>query len=110
MKAAEVQRPRGRPTKLDQASADRLVALLRSGVTLEAVAAILDVDRRTVQRWRARAWSRDPRDAIYVELEKRLREAPAATARAVASQLPAWETVAAGLELEHPERWGPVDE
>jgi Homeodomain-like domain len=109
--AQEVRRARGRPTKLDQATADRLVDLLRAGSTVRAAAAALDVDRRTIANWRRRAWSQRPEDQPFIELERRLIEALAtAPAPALEPQLPTWERIAEGLELEHPERWAaPVE-
>jgi hypothetical protein len=66
----------GRPTNLDLATADRLVALFRTGTTLSAAAEAVGMHRTTLSRWCTRALSRDERDRPYVALERRLRAAP----------------------------------
>jgi hypothetical protein len=117
--AAKNPRPPGRPTKLSPELADRLVALLADGATTTAAAAELGVTRRTIQLRRARAWSRDPRDAPFVELAKRLRDAvaspspleapvPTGDGDADASDLAPddWREIAARLEANDPFRWG----
>lgn len=116
---AKNPRPPGRPTKLDAAVADRLVELLGAGVTITEAATELGVTRRTVQLWRARAWSRDPRDAPFVELERRLRDAVASPSPLGAPVLTGdrdadapdpppddWREIAARLEANDPLRWG----
>ena len=110
---AKNPRPPGRPTKLDDVVADRLVALVSAGATITDAAAELGVTRRTVQLWRARAWSRDPRDAPHVELERRLRDALAGGVGAAGQPTRSldelapddWREIAARLEANDPLRW-----
>jgi hypothetical protein len=102
---------RGRPSKLTPELADRLVALLAGGATITSAAATIGVDRRTIQQWRARAYSRDPRNRPHVELEQRVQAARVEAAAAPAAALAPvedWEEAAARLEEMNPFRWGPV--
>ena len=110
MNAHEVRR--GRPTLLNAATADRLVALLAGGTTITDAARALDLDRRTVQNWRRRAWSHDPRDAPFVDLERRVIAALAVAERGTSAVVPRpdpltydWEAAAARLEIGNPARW-----
>ncbi len=100
-------RGRGRPSKLSPARADQLVHLVASGATCAQAARTVGLAPRTVVGWRRRAWSREPRDAPYIELERRL-----VAAEALAEHRPAvlnWEQAAAALEVAYPERWGSQD-
>ena len=106
-RATELRLP-GRPTLLDEELADRLVALLESGATITDAAFALGVSRRTIERWRARAWSREPRDAPFVELERRVRDALAAQTPSATPdelELEDWRELAARLEADDPLRW-----
>jgi hypothetical protein len=86
--------------------ADRLVELFEQGATLTAAAAEIGVTRRTVQAWRARAWSREPRDLAYVELERRLLAARSARVAPAPPEPPeSWEELVTRLEAVSPERW-----
>jgi hypothetical protein len=115
----DAQKPRrcGRPSKLDDELADRLVTLLAAGTPLGAAAVACDIAPRTLQLWRARAWSDRVEDRAHVELEKRVREAlvvAAARERGRVAILPdvvpvPWEVAAAALELAAPERWAQRD-
>ena len=99
-------RGRGRPSALTPETADRLVALVAAGTTLTDAARVLGVVPRTVTNWRRRAWSREPRDGPYIDLEKRLLAALAT--RRTPPSAPAsvdWQKVAAELEAAYPERW-----
>jgi hypothetical protein len=66
------RRQRGRPAKFTPDLGWRLVALLVAGVPLVRACEELGISPRTAQRWRARAWSRDPADQAYVEIERAL--------------------------------------
>jgi hypothetical protein len=66
------RRRRGRPAKFTPALGWQLVALLVAGASLGHACAEVGISVRTAQRWRARAWSRDPADAPYVEIERAL--------------------------------------
>jgi hypothetical protein len=63
---------RGRPTKLTDDVAWRLVGLICAGHSITAAAAEIGVDRRSVERWRARAYSSRPEDAPFVSFERAL--------------------------------------
>ena len=100
---------RGRPSKLTPAVAERLAGLLAGGASVTAAARACGVSVRSVQSWRARAWSQRPQDRPYVELEQRVQAARVeAAARAPAAPVEDWQTVAARLETMDPLRWGPV--
>ena len=102
-----VKKSRGRPSKLTPDLVDRLVALVADGASVSAAAADVGVTLRTVQAWRARAFSRDPRDAAHVAFERRLQAARVDAARR-SSATPAaddWQIAAAQLESIAPERW-----
>ena len=101
---------RGRPSKLTPELADRLVALLAGGATIASAAAAVGVDRRTIQQWRARAYSRDPRNRPQVELERRLQAARLDAAARTAAPAPTddWQAAARRLEAMAPSRWGLV--
>jgi Homeodomain-like domain len=60
----------GRPPKLDSKLAGQIAALLIAGHTTTEVAQIVGVDRRSIARWRARAWSDRETDRDCVELEQ----------------------------------------
>jgi hypothetical protein len=102
---------KGRPTKLTPERAARLIALLCAGATVTDAAAATGVDRRTIQLWRARAYSRDPGDERCVAFERDLRDALRAAltaARAVPEPADEWRGHAARLEAMYPQRWGPL--
>src|SRR5262249_2624864 len=65
-------RPPGRPSKLAHDVAWRLIALIVSGVPIAHAAADVGVDRRSIERWRRRAYSSRPEDQLCVELEQGL--------------------------------------
>jgi Transposase len=95
------QKP-GRPSKLTPQVAVQLAEQLGAGAAVGEAARAVGVSRRTLQLWRARAYSSRPEDQPYVSLERRIQ-------RAVAAHRPRatpWEEAAAWLEAEHPERWG----
>jgi hypothetical protein len=60
----------GRPAKLDDKLATEIAALLLAGHSTSEVAQMVGVSRRSIAGWRARAWSRDPRDRACVQLEQ----------------------------------------
>jgi Homeodomain-like domain len=98
--------PPGRPGKLTPALGDRLVELLAAGASTTGAAAQLGISRRTVQVWRARAWSRQPQDRPYVELERRIQcVLPPQTRESDRPPPPSWEQAAQFLEHEHAARW-----
>lgn len=106
--------PPGRPSKLTPERAERLVELLAAGATTAQAAEALGVSRRTIQVWRARAWSRESRDAPYVALERRLRarslhERRTPRVEAAEPEPEDWQSIAARLEREAPERWAAPD-
>jgi hypothetical protein len=78
----EKKLPPGRPPKLDGELAIQIAARLLAGLTTSDVAQELGVSRRSIAGWRARAWSRDPRDSACVELERALWRGRAAQAGA----------------------------
>jgi hypothetical protein len=108
--ATEPRRLPGRPSALTRERADRLVALLSAGETVTSAAATLGVSRRTVERWRARAWSREPRDAPFVVLERRLRDVLRARDVPDELELEDWSELARRLELDQPDRWSLIDD
>ena len=65
------QKPLAAPTKLTPEVVDRLVGLLAGGASSATAAQAVGVSRRTVETWRARAWSQRPQDRLFVELEQR---------------------------------------
>jgi hypothetical protein len=91
--AERARRRPGRPTKLNDELADRLVLLVEAGVPLSSAATTLGVTARTIQLWRARAYSTRPQDRPHVELERRLQRA---LGRREAVMTP-WEASAAAL-------------
>jgi hypothetical protein len=97
-------RARGRPSKLNNRVADRLVALVSAGSTLADAAHELGVAPRTITGWRARAWSRRPQDSTCVQLERRLVVALAVRERPSADF--DWNVVAERLAADYPQRWG----
>jgi hypothetical protein len=69
------------------------------------------VSVRSVQAWRARAWSQRPQDRPFVELERRVQGArieAAAARKAAPAPFEDWQAAAARLEAMAPARWGPV--
>jgi hypothetical protein len=97
----------GRPSKLTPERADQLVALLGAGVGVADTARELGISRRTIQVWRARAYSTRLEDQPYVDLERRIWRAIAdGRSPTSAAKLTSWEEAAAMLEQEFPERWG----
>jgi hypothetical protein len=101
------QKPGGRPSKLPEL-ADRLVELMAGGATVTAAAAELGISRRTLQTWRARAYSREPHDRPHVLLEQRVQAARVEAAASASAPVEDWRTLAARLEEMDPLRWGPV--
>lgn len=63
---------RGRPSKLTDGVAWRLIGLICAGRSITEAAAEVGVDRRSVERWRARAYSSRPEDQPFVEFERAL--------------------------------------
>jgi transposase len=104
--AAENQRRRGRPGRLTPELADAIVTQISAGTSLAEAARLCGLGPRTLRSWRRRAWSREPVDAAFVALERRVQAALATRP----AKSPSWEQVAAALEREYPERWGPPDE
>jgi hypothetical protein len=101
----------GRPSKLTDEVADRLVALIVSGASPATAAETVGVTPRALRGWRARAWSRDPRDVACVTLERRLQQALASPQTDESTEAPVvedWTVIAARLEASAPERWGPA--
>jgi hypothetical protein len=88
---AKPPRRRGRPSSLTPERADTLVGLFAAGATVTDAAATVGVTRRTVELWRARAYSTRPEDRLYVDLEKRLQQA------LVERAARPWEAVLAGV-------------
>jgi hypothetical protein len=80
--SAEQKVARGRPPKLDHALACEIAARLIAGETISDVARECGVSRRSIAGWRARAWSRDERDAACVQLEQMLWRGRVAAAEA----------------------------
>ena len=68
----ETKRAPGRPPTLDSKLASEIAALLIAGHSTTDVAQIVGVDRRSIARWRARAWSDREADRDCVELERML--------------------------------------
>jgi hypothetical protein len=87
-------RPPGRPAKLNDELADRLVTLVAAGVPLSSAATTLGVTSRAIQVWRRRAYSTRPQDRPHVELERRLLRAEG---RHEAMATTPWEASAAAL-------------
>jgi hypothetical protein len=69
------ERRPGRPSKLTNETAWRVIALLAVGSTLEAAARDVGVTPRAIQLWRQRAYSREPADQPFVEFEQALTRA-----------------------------------
>jgi hypothetical protein len=113
--AAENQRRRGRPTRLNAAVVDAIADRIAAGDTLAAACATAGVGERTLRAWRARAWSRRPEDRLHVELEQRLQaallahQADLARARQPEPLFESWEDAAAMLLTDHAERWADPD-
>jgi hypothetical protein len=70
----------GRPSKLTPETGWKLVGLLVAGVPLSRACEEVGVSRRTAQRWRARAWSTGPDDALPVPMEKAIQRGKLAAA------------------------------
>jgi hypothetical protein len=101
-------RTRGRPTLLTPAVADELVSVLAAGGTVRDAAAATGVSARTIWEWRQRAWSRDPLDARYVALERRLVGAVARAGPAAEPELEDVRQIVA--RFDDPLDWSPFDE
>jgi hypothetical protein len=99
---------RGRPSLLTPEVADRLAGLLAGGATVPDAAAAVGVSVRTVQRWRARAWSQRERDQPFVALERRVHAARVAAAARAPVPVEDWRAAAQRLEEMYPSRWAPV--
>ena len=69
-----------------------LVTTIAAGMSITDTARALGVDRRTIAYWRWRAYSRDPRDRPYVELERRLQET------LIERAARPWEQLARGID------------
>ena len=103
------KRPPGRPSKLTDERADRLVALMADGSSITAAATAIGVSRRTLQNWRARALSRSPADQVFVTLERRLRATRPPCHLPARSAPEDWRDAAARLEADFPSRWSLPD-
>jgi hypothetical protein len=116
MRPAETPRRAGRPTVLSDVVADRVVAELYAGGTLDNAAARAGISPRTLRSWRERAWSQRPEDQPFVRLEQgvRLALARARLAPEPASEPPPepapepWQDIAARLAADDPLNWGPL--
>jgi Transposase len=106
--AAKNPRAPGRPGRLTPEVADAIVARVAAGDSVTSAATAAGVGLRTLRRWRRSAYSRDPRDATAVALERRI--VRALSARPRASTPESWEQIAERLESEHPERWASLPE
>jgi transposase len=102
-----------RPTKLTDESADRIVAVLRSGGYVETAAAVAGITKRTFYGWMARGDATGTKavDAPYRAFRERVDQARAeAESRNVAIIATAaakdWKAAAWLLERQAPERWG----
>ena len=83
--------------------------MLGAGVGVADTARELGISRRTIQVWRARAYSTRPEDQPYVELEQQIWRA-IADGRPRTPRLASWEKATAMLEDQFPERWGAAAE
>jgi hypothetical protein len=72
----------GRPSKLTPDVSSELLALVVAGVPVMHAAAKVGIDRRTVARWRRRAYSSRPEDRPYVMLERAIQRGKLAAAEA----------------------------
>jgi hypothetical protein len=70
----------GRPSKLTPDVSSELLALIVAGVPIGHAAAEVGIDRRSVARWRARAYSTRPEDRPYVKLEQAIQRGKLAAA------------------------------
>ena len=84
------------------------MGLLAGGASVAAAARECGVSVRSVQAWRARAWSPRPQDRPYVELERRVQAARVEAAARAPAPVEDWKAAAARLEEMNPLRWGPV--
>jgi hypothetical protein len=102
----------GRPTKLCDEVAQRIVALVRAGNWLSTAAGAAGVHRDTVYDWLKRGEAEDPpdTDAAFVDFALAYRAAEAdAEAEALAAirkRTKNHKGQAWWLERRHPDRWG----
>jgi transposase len=104
-----------RPTKLTDDIRDRLAALLRAGVGVDAAAEAVGIAPSTFRAWVQRGERDGPRDAPYrafrevVERARGEHEAILVAAMSRAAGRGSWRAAAWVLEREFPERWGPPE-
>jgi len=111
------KKSRGRPTKLEPAVQEKIIAFIRAGNYLEAAAAAAGITKSTLYDWLKRGApgneKRDPK-GIYREfsdaVEKASGEAEVVAVGQIAQAGQAsWQARAWWLERRFPRRWGRVE-
>lgn len=109
--------PVGRPSKLDDRTAERILSILRAGGYAETAAQAAGIGKRTFQRWMERGHQdgADPDEEPYRRFRAAVEEARAiGESRNVALIAHAatenWQAAAWMLERQFPERWARVSQ
>jgi hypothetical protein len=82
-----------RPDKLSPHQQEQIVAAIRLGVTLDAIALVLEVPEKQVLRWVLGSW-----DSLGDEVQQGLVKSLDATARRLAEALPLTRAMVAGFD------------
>jgi hypothetical protein len=108
---AGVARP-GRKTKLDQQTADRLLAVLRAGGYDETACAAAQVSRQQFYEWLRRGRAGEALFAAFLaDVERARAEGESRNVLLIAQQAQhTWQAAAWLLERRHPERWARVSQ
>lgn len=97
----------GRPTKLTQQTADRILTILRAGGYDETACAAAGVSRQQFYAWLRRGRDDEPLyDAFLADVERARAEGESRNVMLIAQAAQAnWQAAAWLLERRHPERW-----
>ena len=100
----------GRPTKLDEATAQALLDALKVGCPIRVACQAAGVGPTTFKSWVARGKSRDEADAPFrafrADVKKARAAGEAAALKIIHAAMPTtWQAAAWFLERSRPERW-----
>jgi hypothetical protein len=101
---------KGRPPLLDDATADKLVVMLRAGNYVAVAANAAGISLRTLQVWLQRGRKgEDPYAALVERVDRARAEGEVRNVATIAkAATERWDAAAWLLERQYPERWGRV--
>jgi len=102
---------RGRKTKFNKATAERILSIIRAGGYIETAAAFAGLHRDTLNKWLIKGRAENCDDKALVQFVQEYEEALAKSELLLLQKVQAaaqetWQPAAWILERRFPERWG----